>query len=87
MLSCNEVSKLVSESLDRKLSLWRRLNLWMHIGMCGLCWRFRRDLRHIHDETRRHAHEIEDGAEDLDVKLSDDSRDRMKRLLESQSQG
>lgn len=84
MLSCKEVSKLVSESIDHKLSWWQRINLWMHIGMCGLCWRFRKDLLHIHEEAIEHAEEIEQDAADSDVKLSDDSRDRMQRLIESQ---
>lgn len=83
MLSCKEVSKLVSESLDRKLSWWQRINLWMHLGMCGLCSRFRKDMIHLHEETQQHAEEIEQDTADADVKLSDDSRDRMKRLLES----
>ena len=84
MLSCKEVSKLVSESLDRKLSLWQRISLWMHFFMCGFCWRFRKDLIHLHDETHEHATEIENEATDLEVTLPDDSRDRMKRLIESQ---
>lgn len=84
MLSCKDVSKLVSQSLDSKLSLWQRLNLWMHIGMCGLCWRFRRDFVHLHKETREHARQVEhDVEQEPDLKLSDESRDNMKRLLKS----
>ena len=83
MLSCKEVSKLVSESFDRKLSRWQRVNLWMHLSMCKICWGFRKDLTHIHEETRYHAEEIVNVDADSDVKLSDDSRERMKRLLES----
>ena len=83
MLNCREVSELVS--IDRKLS-WRQwINLWMHIGMCGLCRRFRKDLLHIHEETRQHAEELEQDVADADVKLSDESRERMKRALESHS--
>jgi len=81
MLSCKEVSKLVSQSLDGKLSFWQRLSLWMHIGMCGLCWQFRKDVAHIHKEARRHSMDDEEVVEDSEVKLSDESRDRMKRLL------
>ena len=84
MLNCREVSKLISQSLDRKLSWWQRINLWMHIGLCGLCWRFRKDLRHLHEETHRHADEIDQDAAGFDVKLPEESRDRMRRLIESQ---
>lgn len=83
MLNCHDVSKLISESLDRKLSLWQRLNLWMHLGMCGLCWGFRKSLVHIHKEARQHADEIERDVVDPEIKLPDESRERMKRLLES----
>jgi len=82
MLNCHDVSKLVSESLDRKLSLWQRLNLWMHLSMCGLCWGFRKSLVHIHKEARHHAEEVERDAVDPEIKLPDESRERMKRLLE-----
>ena len=84
MLNCKDVSKLVSESLDHELSFWQRFNLWMHLSMCRLCWSFRKDLVHLHEETREHARHIELGAEEEpDVKLSDESRDSMKRLLKS----
>ncbi len=81
MLTCKDVSKLLSESLDRKLSFWTRMGLWMHLGMCRLCWGFRKDLLHIHEQTKTHAAEIESDAHKADEKLSEESRQRMKRLL------
>ncbi len=44
MLSCKEVARLLSESVDHKLSLWQRVNLRLHLTMCKLCSGFRRDL-------------------------------------------
>jgi len=85
MLSCKEVSKLVSESLDHKLTLWQCIHLWMHIGMCSLCWRFRKDLIYLHEEVQRRAEEIEKDTAASEVTLSEESRRRVKRLLESQS--
>ena len=31
MLSCKDITRLVSESFERKLSLGERINLWMHV--------------------------------------------------------
>lgn len=84
MLNCKEVSKLVSESLDRKLPLWKRVNLWMHLCMCKLCWRFRKDLNHLHNETGQLTSKMEQQVIEPDVKLSAESRERIKRVLASQ---
>lgn len=41
MLSCKDMTKLISDSLDRKITLRQRMELWLHIMMCGMCRRFR----------------------------------------------
>ena len=83
MLTCEDVSKLVSESLDRQLPFWKRIQLWTHLSMCGLCSRFRQFLVLLQKQTRRYAKSIEHDTEDPDLKLSDESRDRIKRVLKS----
>jgi len=84
MLSCKEISKLVSESLDHDLSLWQRVNLWLHMSMCRLCSGFRNDLVHLHEETRELGRQFERDAEgETDIRLSAESRDRIKQRLES----
>ena len=83
MLSCKDISKLVSESLDHKLPMRKRLSLWMHLGMCGVCWGFRKTLFRIHQESREYALEIEQDSASDETKLSDESRERITRALES----
>ena len=85
MLNCKEVSILVSESLDHKLPLGKRVNLWIHLFMCRLCRRFRKDIKYLEKITRRFAREAEHDAADSTIGLSDESRERMKRMIASQS--
>ena len=40
MLNCHEVTRLVSESQERKLSLVERMSLSLHLMMCDGCKNF-----------------------------------------------
>ncbi len=52
MLNCKDMTKVISDSLDRKLTLRQRMELWMHIMMCGLCRRFRSNALAIRKKVR-----------------------------------
>jgi hypothetical protein len=84
MLNCREVSELISESLDHRISWWKRLNLWMHLSMCKLCARFSKDVQHLHRETQQVAQQPELTGLDKEVRLSPDSRKRIIEVLSSQ---
>ena len=85
MLNCKDASRLVSESLDHRLSWWQRINLWMHVRMCGVCWGFQRALLRIHREASLHPgqEEVERDSAEPGSHLTDESRERIKRVLES----
>jgi hypothetical protein len=84
MLSCKDVSKRVSESLDYQLPFHERLGLWMHLAMCRLCRRFRKNMLHVHEVVRESvdANDTIDSSHKV-VSLTDDARDRIKRKLKS----
>ncbi len=44
MLTCRESAKLISDELDRKLPLWLRLGLRVHLMMCSACRAYRQQL-------------------------------------------
>lgn len=44
MLNCKDMTKLISDSLERKISVRQRMELWLHIMMCGMCRRFRSNI-------------------------------------------
>ncbi len=83
MLNCKQVSELVSRSMDRKLPLWRRLGVWMHLGMCRFCLGFRRQLFVLQEAARRNAERIAAGTDPSGPVLSSEARQRIQRLLES----
>ncbi len=85
MLNCKEVSRLVSESLDRKFSFWQRMGVWMHLSMCKLCRGFRKDLLNLRSAARQHADDIKMYASESNFTLSEEARERIQRALESRS--
>jgi hypothetical protein len=44
MLSCKDVSKLLSDGLDRKLRFSERVRLRLHLAMCSACATVERQL-------------------------------------------
>lgn len=83
MLNCKETTKLISESLDRKLSLWQKLNLRLHLTMCSICSGFRKSMVHLQQETRSCTREHLEESVNPQVKLPDDAREKMKQLLKT----
>jgi predicted anti-sigma-YlaC factor YlaD len=46
MLTCRELTELVTEYLEGKLSIGQRLRFDMHIGMCRHCRAYLRQMKH-----------------------------------------
>jgi hypothetical protein len=47
MISCREVSRLVSRMQDGDLVWWQRVRLRLHLAVCVACARFERQVRFI----------------------------------------
>ncbi|MFT4588709.1 MAG: hypothetical protein ACI8QF_002814 [Limisphaerales bacterium] len=81
MPSCLEASRLASRSLDEKLPISRRLALWLHQRMCGLCRRYGSQLNFMRDAASKSEEKMP--APSDDARLSDAARDRLKEKLRS----
>lgn len=46
-LSCKEASKLISERMDRSLSISERIRLRLHVGICDACTRFTSQVKFL----------------------------------------
>jgi len=79
MFNCKEVSMMVSESMDRKIPLHRRILMTAHLFMCRYCNRYKKQLLIL-----RNAAGLEDiREEDLgrSPSLSKETREQIKRAM------
>lgn len=58
MLTCKEISGLVSDYLDHRLPMWDRMRFRAHVAMCPDCQEWVRQLE-ITKETLGHAPEVD----------------------------
>jgi hypothetical protein len=84
MLACREVTRLVSESLDRELSLGQRMSIKMHLMMCKLCSRYNKQLAALKEAIRLHAMREED-VDFYPASLSSEARERIKQAVHHKS--
>ncbi|HSG23184.1 MAG TPA: zf-HC2 domain-containing protein [Azonexus sp.] len=55
MLSCKEVTHLLSESQDRKLSVSERVHLEMHLAICKGCKNFKNQMTFLRKACQRYV--------------------------------
>jgi len=85
MFNCQEVTRLVSESLDRKLPLHQKIGIRVHLFMCKFCSRYRKQLLLLRAVMQRYAES--DGPVDISESLSPTAKKQMKRLLSHHEDG
>ena len=61
MLTCKEVSMLVSESLEHPLPLRQRMGVRFHLMMCSMCRTYRRQTLQLRAMFQAAAHREPDG--------------------------
>ncbi|BEV73793.1 hypothetical protein THUN1379_32750 [Paludibacterium sp. THUN1379] len=52
-LTCQQVSRLLSQAQDQPLSLGEHIKLRLHLSVCDACSNFRRSLGFIRQAARR----------------------------------
>jgi hypothetical protein len=77
MLSCKEVSLLVSRSMDTSLTLRERLAVRLHLLYCRGCRRFRDQVQFLRRAAQRSSESLPAGA----VHLPASARERIRAAL------
>jgi len=80
MLSCKQASQLISQSLDRRISLRERISLRLHLAICDFCRRFNQQLNQILNAARMQRQEIE---HDEHIHLPDDVKQRIADAIDT----
>jgi hypothetical protein len=83
MLSCKDVTKLVSESMDHTLPLGKRIGVRLHLIICKFCTRYARQLLLIRETARRLAATMEAPGEPFRETLSVEARERIRESIKN----
>lgn len=81
MLNCKQTSQLVSQSLDRRLTLQERFAVRLHLWICKYCKRFSQQLLALRVGMQRMTKLIE---EDTQLHMPSESKARIAKSLESE---
>ncbi len=77
IFSCKKITGMISESMDRKLPLYKRMGIRFHLMMCVLCRRYQQQLLFIRSVLRRNRE-----ADEVSCRsLPDDVRERIEKKL------
>lgn len=83
MLNCKDMTKLISDSLERKMSFRQRMELWLHIMMCGMCRRFRSNIIELRKRVRG-SKALLDQAEATASPMSPAAKARLEEVIKRQ---
>lgn len=80
MLDCKQTSQLISQSLDRKLTLRERFALQLHLIVCKFCKRFSQQLQIIRVSMKSLVDEVEKNDAIL---MPSDAKERISNVFKN----
>jgi hypothetical protein len=81
--TCKQMAPVMSESLERPLTLRERLTLKLHLWVCVWCVWYLENLRTMRTALRTRGAREESDPDEVGsaVKLSEEARERIRRAL------
>ena len=80
MLSCKKVSQIISQSLDRPLTMRERFALKLHLFICKYCKRFSQHMQCLRVAIKKMTHSIEN---DNTIEMPLEAKKRIANLAEA----
>lgn len=87
--TCKDVAPLMSESMERRLTVRERVALRLHLWVCVWCEWYLQHLRLMRETLRRKRTaqpDVEELTSSAAASLSTEARERLKRALASKNQ-
>ena len=81
MLSCKDVTRLISESMDHSLPFGKRVGVRLHLFICTFCSRYERQLLLIRETVGRLAATVDAPGEPSRETLSVEARERIRETI------
>lgn len=78
-VTCKDTSPLISELMDHRLPLVERLRLRFHLGMCGVCRIYQKQLEVIQALARKMGSEA--APTQQNATLSEEAKTKIKQTL------
>jgi hypothetical protein len=80
MLNCKQTSQLISQSLDRKLTLRERFALQLHLLICKYCKRFSQQVKIMRVSVRALINSVE---KDDTITMPSSAKERISNVLQN----
>ncbi len=80
MLSCKKASQIISQSLDRPLTMRERFALKLHLLICKYCKRFSQHMQCLRVAIKKMTHSIEN---DNTIEMPLEAKKRIANLAEA----
>ena len=80
MLICKDASQIISQSLDRQLTMWERFALKLHLLICKYCKQFSQQIVAIRVALKSSSSAIEN---DGSIKMPSETKRRLLQSIES----
>lgn len=78
MLTCKEISVLVTKKVDTSLTVNERFSFFLHTAMCALCRRYAKEMSALHKLMQK----TKDPVLLENKKLSEQARERIKQEID-----
>jgi hypothetical protein len=76
---CADTSKLISESMDHRISGFKQFKVNFHLALCEFCCRYKEQL----ETMRRITSGLKEDEPDVDdSQLNDSAKERLKKLID-----